>query len=263
MAPWTRRRMRDAEGAQIASAGGAVGERAGAGERAEAAASAGADERTGADERAGAAANPLAPGMATSVRDVELREVRKAYDGRAVLDGISLTLVAGEVVCLMAPSGSGKTTLLRVLLGLEAPDSGEIVGTTPGRVAAMFQEDRLCETLTPVENVTLVLPGRARRSEVRALLEEILPASCMDQPSMELSGGMRRRVSLVRAMAFPSDLVVLDEPFTGLDTATRREAIEFVLRHRHGRTLLVATHGEGDAELLGARLVNLAELARG
>ena len=206
------------------------------------------------------APRPLAPGMATGVRDVELRAVRKSYEGRTVLADVTLTLRAGGVTCLMAPSGSGKTTLLRVLLGLERPDSGEVLGVEPGRVAMMFQEDRLCETLTSVENVALVLPGRVRRAEVRALLEEVLPPDCMGQPAMELSGGMRRRVSLVRALAFPSDLVVLDEPFTGLDTGTRRAVIDFVLRHRHGRTMLVATHGEDDARLLGADLVNLADL---
>ena len=195
--------------------------------------------------------------MASDVRDVVVHGLRKAYDGRVVLDGIDLTLRAGSITCLMAPSGSGKTTLLRMLLGLEVPDAGTISGVTPGRVAMMFQEDRLCEVLTPVENVALVLPRATRRREVRALLEEVLPPDCMDQPAMQLSGGMRRRASLVRALAFPSDVVVLDEPFTGLDSATRRSVIEFVLRHRHGRTLLVATHGEDDARLLGADLINL------
>ena len=80
---------------------------------------------------------------------------------------------------------------------------------------------------------------------------------------MELSGGMRRRVSLARAVAFPSDLVVLDEPFTGLDQATKEKVIAFTLRHRAGRTLLVATHGEDDARLLGAERINLADVQDG
>ena len=163
----------------------------------------------------------------------------------------------------MAPSGSGKTTLFRVLLGLEHADSGEIRGISPGRISMMFQEDRLCDTLTPVENVALVLPPDTRRADVAALLAEILPTDCLGQPAMELSGGMRRRVSLARAVAFPSDLIVLDEPFTGLDQATKEKVIAFVLRHRAGRTLLVATHGEDDARLLGAERVNLADVQDG
>ncbi len=198
--------------------------------------------------------------MAQDVRDIALKGVRKAYGDKTVLDGVTLTLEAGRTYCLMAPSGSGKTTLLRVLLGLEGIDGGSIEGVGRGRVAMMFQEDRLCEVLTAVENVALVLPRDVRRADVRALLEEILPPDCMEKPVMQLSGGMRRRVSLVRAMAFPSDAVVLDEPFTGLDAGTRRTVIDFVLRHRAGRTLLVATHGQDDARLLGADTIDLAAL---
>lgn len=207
------------------------------------------------------AADSLASGGALS--DVEFRHVRKAYGANEVLRRVTFTLPGGGVRCLMAPSGSGKTTLLRVLLGLEHPDSGEIRGISPGRISMMFQEDRLCETLTPVENVALVLPAETRRADVAALLAEILPTDCLGQPAMELSGGMRRRVSLARAVAFPSDLIVLDEPFTGLDQATKEKVIAFVLRHRAGRTLLVATHGEDDARLLGAERLNLADVQDG
>ena len=192
--------------------------------------------------------------------DVVFEGLSKAYGENRVLRGIDFVLGEGSVTCLMAPSGSGKTTLFRVLLGLETANSGRVRGVEPGRISMMFQEDRLCPTLTPVENVALVLGRDASRGELRAMLEEILPAECLDQPALELSGGMRRRVSLARAVAYPSDLVVLDEPFTGLDAATKRRVIEFILRHRDGRTLLVATHGEEDVELLGARLLHLDEL---
>lgn len=195
--------------------------------------------------------------------DVEFDGVCKAYGANEVLRRATFTLPGGGVRCLMAPSGSGKTTLFRVLLGLERADAGQICGVSPGRISMMFQEDRLCETLTPVENVALVLPPSARRADVRDLLAEILPADCLNQPAMELSGGMRRRVSLARAVAFPSDLVVLDEPFTGLDQATKEKVIAFTLRHRAGRTLLVATHGEDDARLLGAERINLADVQDG
>lgn len=207
------------------------------------------------------AADSLASGGALS--DVEFRHVYKAYGANEVLRRVTFTLPGGGVCCLMAPSGSGKTTLFRVLLGLEHADSGEIRGISSGRISMMFQEDRLCETLTPVENVALVLPAETRRADVAALLAEILPTDCLGQLAMELSGGMRRRVSLARAVAFPSDLIVLDEPFAGLDQATKEKAIAFVLRHRAGRTLLVATHGEDDARLLGAERVNLADVQDG
>ncbi len=199
----------------------------------------------------------------TGVPDVEFDRVCKTYGANEVLRRVTFSLPGGGVRCLMAPSGSGKTTLFRVLLGLESADSGEIRGIKPGQISMMFQEDRLCETLTPVENVALVLPPAARRADVARLLREILPADCLNQPAMELSGGMRRRVSLARAVAFPSRMVVLDEPFTGLDQATKEKVIEFLLAHRAGRTLLVATHGEDDARLLGAERVNLADVQDG
>lgn len=226
---------------------------------------AGSDVAVGEGAFAGAAlfgaADSLASGGALS--DVEFRHVCKAYGANEVLRRATFMLPGGGVRCLMAPSGSGKTTLFRVLLGLEHADSGEIRGISPGRISMMFQEDRLCETLTPVENVALVLPAETRRADVAALLAGILPTDCLGQPAMELSGGMRRRVSLARAVASPSDLIVLDEPFTGLDQATKEKVIAFVLRHRAGRTLLVATHGEDDARLLGAERVNLADVQDG
>ena len=192
--------------------------------------------------------------------EVRFDGVRKSYGENRVLRGLNFALEASGMYCLMAPSGSGKTTLFRALLGLESCDAGSIIGVSAGDTSMMFQEDRLCEALSAVENVALVLPSRASRREVRGLLSQILPATCLDQPVMELSGGMRRRVSLARAVAYPSTLLVLDEPFTGLDAQTRRQAIDFLLANRRGRTLLVATHGEQDAELLGARRLNLAEL---
>ena len=181
--------------------------------------------------------------------------VCKSYGVNRVLRDLNFTLEAGGVYCLMAPSGSGKTTLFRALLGLEPCDAGSITGVSSGDISMMFQEDRLCEALSAI-----VLPGRASRTKVRGLLSQILPAACLDQPVMELSGGMRRRVSLARAVAYPSTLLVLDEPFTGLDAQTRRQVIDFLLANRCGRTLLVATHGERDAELLAARRLDLAEL---
>lgn len=195
--------------------------------------------------------------------DVMLSDVCKSYGGNHVLRAVNMKLDAGRAYCLMAPSGSGKTTLFRILLGLESVDSGKIEGVPAGLVSAMFQEDRLCERLTPVENVLLVDPaGAMPRQQARALLAEILPESCLDQPASQLSGGMRRRVSLARAIAYPGRMLLLDEPFTGLDTRTRQRVIEFVLVHARGRTLLVATHGENDAEALGATVIKLDEVQK-
>lgn len=246
---------RSADGAAVQGAGGDAG-------------AAGIDASGGSSgsetgEGSAAAAAPALAIDPAPARDLVLADVRKAFGANEVLAGVDFTLPAGQARCLMAPSGSGKTTLFRVMLGLESADAGTVAGCAAGNVAVMFQEDRLCEALTPVENVLLLLPRSTSRAAVGAYLAEILPAECLSQPVRELSGGMRRRVALARAVAYPGALVVLDEPFTGLDAATRRAVIEFILRHRDGRTLLVATHGEEDARLLGAARVDLSELNGG
>lgn len=195
--------------------------------------------------------------------DIVMERVDKSFGDARVLAGVTCTLSEGGVYCLMGPSGAGKTTLLRVLLGLERADAGRIEGATSGAVSAMFQEDRLCETLTAVENVALVLPARASRRQIRCMLEKILPADCLKRPVMQLSGGMRRRVSLARAVAYPGSAIVLDEPFTGLDGQTKRAVIEFLLAERRGRTLLASTHSDEDVALLGARKIMLADITKG
>lgn len=193
-----------------------------------------------------------------SASPVEIDRVSKSFGLHQVLDGLTLTLQPGGTYCLMAPSGSGKTTLLRMLVGLERPSSGRINGLGRGQTSMMFQEDRLCETLTAVENVALLHPDRrVSRAGIRADLSEILPARSLDQPVCELSGGMRRRVSLACAISYPGRMVILDEPFTGLDDELRREVIGFVSRKQGGRTLLVSTHNRADVTALGAELITL------
>ena len=193
--------------------------------------------------------------------DVIVSGLKKSFGNNYVLRDVNFAFKEGETYCIMGASGMGKTTLLRVMLGLEAADEGSVVGMTKGRVSAMFQEDRLVNVLTPIENVALVCNNDVLRSDVKRLLCEILPPACMKMPVLALSGGMRRRVSLVRAIAYPSDVIVLDEPFTGLDTLTRQRVISFIKEHQNGRTLIVSTHGEQDALLLQGQRVLLSEIS--
>ena len=120
---------------------------------------------------------------------------------------------------LWAPSGWGKTTLLRILMGLEQPDSGRADGV--GRVAAVFQEDRLCPQLTAVDNVLLVLSdGRAQRQDVQADFAFLgMEGEALTLPASRLSGGQKRRAALLRALWARADTRLFDEPFTGLDPA--------------------------------------------
>ena len=191
---------------------------------------------------------------------ITLRNIRKAFGAKKVLQGVDYTLEDGQIYCLMGPSGMGKTTLLRILMGLEYPDSGSVEGLGENDIAAMFQEDRLFMWLSPVENVAMMYKTKPDKEKIAENLARILPADCLHQPASQLSGGMKRRVALARAMHFPAKLIILDEPFTGLDRDTRQRVIDYILEMKGDRILLVATHGVDDAQLLGATVIRLEDL---
>ncbi|MBM6919464.1 ATP-binding cassette domain-containing protein [Intestinimonas butyriciproducens] len=194
---------------------------------------------------------------------ITLRNIQKSFGAKKVLTGVDYTLEDGKIYCLMGPSGMGKTTLLRILMGLENPDAGTIDGLGENDIAAMFQEDRLFMWLSPVENVAIMYKTKPDREKIAENLAKILPADCLSQPVSQLSGGMKRRVALARAMHFPAKLIILDEPFTGLDKDTRQQVIDYILEMKGDRILLVATHGVDDAKLLGATVIRLEELGCG
>ena len=181
---------------------------------------------------------------------MKIQHLCKSFDGKMVLDHVSLTLESGGTACLMAPSGRGKTTLLRCIAGLEAPDSGQITDL-PERIAYVFQEDRLCDGFSAVDNIRLVTGKALGEGEIRRHLEELGLAGSLDQPVRELSGGMRRRVVISRAVCFGADLLLLDEPFKGLDDEARQQTADYILRHRGTAAILCVTHDREDAAALG------------
>lgn len=193
---------------------------------------------------------------------IELKHVSKAYNGLPVLRDVCLHFKKGTNYCLMGPSGSGKTTLLRILMGLERPDEGtvEVNGTAgPGTltVSAVFQENRLCESFSPVENV-LMCAGRAMKaSRVESELLRLLPRECLSRPVSTLSGGMKRRVAVLRALLAPSGLLLMDEPFTGMDEDLKRRVVAYIKEMQGGRLLILSTHQEEDVELIRGELVRL------
>ncbi len=188
---------------------------------------------------------------------IELRGVTKRYGDQVVLDGLDLTLPDGVVTALMGPNGSGKTTIGRLLLGLETPDAGEVRGV-PRRRAAAFQEDRLCGQLSAVRNVRLVLGRAADAEAVVAELRALgLDDDALRKPVRELSGGQRRKVALARALLVRAELTVLDEPFAGLDVASRELAVAHLREAHGGRTMLLVTHERADADALAAPLVHV------
>ena len=157
----------------------------------------------------------------------------------------------------MGESGSGKTTLLRILAGLEVPDSGELRGTQGLRTSFAFQEDRLLEQLDAPGNVRFVCPAMSREEIIRQF--EYLGIARQDcvRPVREYSGGMKRRVAFLRAVDHPSELLLLDEPFKGLDEHTAELAVRFLLENRRGRTVIMATHSMEEARRSGAQVVRI------
>ena len=183
---------------------------------------------------------------------IAIHKLCKAFDGKAVLRDFSCTLEDECVTALMAPSGAGKTTLLRILMGLETADSGKISGLSGRRQAAVFQEDRLLDFMNPVDNIRLTAPKLSRAAALREMAAMGL-TDCENQPARELSGGMRRRVAILRALLCGADVIFLDEPFKGLDEATKALVVAETKRLCAGKTVLLVTHEEKEAGMMGAQ----------
>ena len=189
--------------------------------------------------------------------NIRLHHLSKSFGPLTVLSDFSLTMESGCIYGLMGPSGAGKTTLLRILMGLETCDSGFIEGLEHARVSAVFQEDRLCEAFTPVVNVRMVCGKSMSEHQVRTELCRLLPEESLNRPVSILSGGMKRRTAICRALSAPFDLLLMDEPFTGLDKDTRYNTIRYVQEKCSGKITLFTTHQELDIQALQAKLVHV------
>lgn len=194
---------------------------------------------------------------------MELRNICKSYHGRPVLQNVSFTIEPG-VTALWAPSGAGKTTLLRILLGLERPDSGELLGTGV-RWSAVFQEDRLLDGLDAMGNLRFALGSGWDEAAARRLLAELGLSDAEGRPVREWSGGMKRRLALARALLADADAIALDEPFAGLDAENRRRGAECIARRAATTPVMLVTHDRADLAALNARIIELrqGEIRRG
>lgn len=195
------------------------------------------------------------------MQDIRIKNISKTYGEKQVLNHISKEFPAGETTVIMGASGCGKTTLLRILLGLEMPDSGEVTGM-PEKVSVLFQEDRLCEDISAYENIALVLERKRTRAQKDAQRRKIeqeaaqvgITEEDLKQNVMELSGGMRRRIALLRALLYDADCVILDEPFKGLDAATKQIVMQYVKEKVVGRTTFLVTHDAAEADFFGRNI---------
>ena len=187
---------------------------------------------------------------------IELKIISFSYGEQLILNNFNLTVNGGECVQLYGVSGSGKTTVSRLILGLENADSGNVI--VPQKISTVFQEDRLLENIDVQKNIRLVL-SKEQYSFADSLLKEFGLYDIRKKKISTLSGGMKRRVALVRAIAYSGDALILDEPFNGLDIENKQIAANIIKREfiDKNKPVLLITHIKEDAELLDAKIVNI------
>lgn len=188
--------------------------------------------------------------------DIELMQISIQFDHSQVLDQVNMSFIEGKINCLMGPSGKGKTTILNIIMDLLKPDGGEVLGVQGKQIAVVFQEDRLIEHWDAVKNVKLVC-DTLEEEHIRQEFLKVGVEDVKDKPVRDFSGGMRRRVAIVRAILAKSDLLILDEPFRGLDASLKGIVIDYIKSNTVGKTVIVVTHELEDVKLLEGKLITL------
>lgn len=184
-----------------------------------------------------------------------LDNVSFSYGETAVCRDLTWQLPDKGIICLWGPSGCGKTTLLRLLAGLEKPSAGQAVLPT---VSVCFQEDRLLPWRTALDNVALPIGGD--REQAAAVLTALGLGEHFQSLPSQLSGGQQRRVALARALAYPAQLLLLDEPFTGMDAASWGAVIPLIRQWAETRPVVLVTHVAQEAQALGAHVISLPSI---
>lgn len=184
-------------------------------------------------------------------------EIRKAFGENVVLDGFSHEFPDGKVTAVLGKSGCGKSTLLNLLMGLISPDSGEIVRPEGIKISAVFQENRLCENLTASANIRLVTGKRYSKENIASELAAVGLDGCENKPVRTLSGGMKRRTALLRALLAEYDALFLDEPFKGLDSDTKQLVMSYCKEKTDGKTVILVTHDMDECEFLANETIRL------
>lgn len=175
---------------------------------------------------------------------IEIKNLKKSYGDKVVYDGLNLNINDGKITAILGASGVGKTTLLNILSGFIPPTEGEVRGIN-GKKSFIFQEDRLIKNLTVYENLKLVLKDIAFEED----LGKIGLKDAKNLYPKDLSAGMKRRVAVLRALLYPSDILFMDEPFINLDIGLKYSLINTVkdMQKKDGKTIITVTHDISEA----------------
>lgn len=178
------------------------------------------------------------------------------YDDNKVIDDFSYTIEPGRCYAIMGASGIGKTSLINAIMGL-IPYTGTISCGENLKISAVFQEDRLCEGMSASRNIKIVCDSKEQISRIPGLMSDFGLSDCVSRKVRNLSGGMKRRVAIIRALLSSHNLLIMDEPFKGLDETTRLAVMHSVRKETPDDTILMITHDISEAEFFNAVIINL------
>lgn len=194
---------------------------------------------------------------------IEIRGLKKRYGELVVFEDLNLSIPKGQISCILGPSGCGKSTLLNMIAGLETYDRGEITGVNQKKISYIFQDTRLLPWCTALENIEFAIISLYPKEKVRQIahffLDLVELADYKDFYPDQLSGGMKQRISIARAFAYPSEILLMDEPFIGLDNGLKNNLIHAFLKiwQENKKTVIFVTHELEDAQKLGHQLISL------
>jgi len=188
---------------------------------------------------------------------VKLEHISKKFGDKIVLSDFSAEFKDDTINCIMGPSGSGKTTIINIILGIIQPDSGKISGISGKRLSIVFQDDRLLNWLNAKENISFVCGNYVTDDVIIDMLERLGLSGSINEAVSKLSGGMKRRVAIARALLYPADIIILDEPFKGLDEETKYIVMDKVKEYTKGKCSILVTHEKSEADYFDADITNI------
>ncbi len=168
---------------------------------------------------------------------IELKNIHKKFNDKTVIDNLSFNIKDKGITGIMAPSGTGKTTIINLMLGIYPLDKGSIINL-PKDISVVFQEDMLLPYLTPYKNLTIC------KNMDKSKIDYLFKTFNIDNSQIvaNLSGGMKRRIAICRALAFKSNFLILDEPFKGLDDAIKKVVMDTIIEEGKAKPILLITH---------------------